>query len=158
MDAYRYILEHPRRQRGSHDSVYNSSYQQQRTEAWRQSASLTVSKSRMPLLHLSLSQKLEYHLKWWGWRSELLVIHISLKHCLFLMTFCQKQQQQSFCFDYYLIGKITNEINKMCSKNIYLNDTLVSTLESDWLLQKVLSFKVVWKSTFDKAEFIKLNC
>lgn len=42
MDAYRYILDHPRKSLGGSD-VFNTSYQQQRTEAWRQSASTSAS-------------------------------------------------------------------------------------------------------------------
>ncbi|KAL4237026.1 hypothetical protein ACF0H5_005410 [Mactra antiquata] len=47
MDAYRYILDHPRKSLGGSD-VFNTSYQQQRTEAWRQSASTSASNPQTP--------------------------------------------------------------------------------------------------------------
>lgn len=40
MDAYRYIIDNPRKPIGT--DVYNTSYQHQRTEAWRQSAQSTL--------------------------------------------------------------------------------------------------------------------
>ncbi|XP_052776216.1 uncharacterized protein LOC128214034 isoform X3 [Mya arenaria] len=43
MDAYRYIMEHPRKPIGSSENLFNTSYQEQRTEAWRQSAATTAS-------------------------------------------------------------------------------------------------------------------
>ncbi|XP_053394060.1 uncharacterized protein LOC123525858 isoform X3 [Mercenaria mercenaria] len=46
MDAYRYIVEHPRKNTSS--DVFNTSYQQQRTEAWRQSAFTSASNPQTP--------------------------------------------------------------------------------------------------------------
>lgn len=55
MDAYRYIVEHPRKATGGADTFYNSAYQQQRTEAWRQSASTTASNPHTRNVDCSLS-------------------------------------------------------------------------------------------------------
>ena len=55
MDAYRFMVEHPRRHMTGSDSFYNSAYQQQRTEAWRQSASTAASNHTRNVACSSLS-------------------------------------------------------------------------------------------------------